>query len=604
MIDRIALVLKMLPAIPKLVKFRPDARITVADWVEARAQEHPERDFVRFEERSLSYGELNAAANRVSHWAYGQGLGHGDVVALLMENRPEYIATWAGLAKLGVTAALVNTNLRGKALAHALETADTRTLIVGSELLPAAAALADEVDWPLRAWVSRDPADETDPAAAPLPAGFRDLSAATDEEPDTDPDPSEREELRTGDNLFYIYTSGTTGLPKAARMSHLRFLGGGESTAFALKLRPGDVHYCALPLYHSAGGMMLVSSVLASGATIALRRKFSASQFWSDVREYGATHFQYIGEFCRYLVNQPPDAEDKNHRLRVAIGNGLRPDIWQEFQERFAIPRIIEFYGATEGNTVLINLENKTGSVGRFPLKALSNARLVRYDVENDTHVRGDDGLCIECGPDEPGELLGRIPDKPDGVLGRFEGYTSKEATDKKILRDVLAPGDAWFRSGDLLRQDAQGFFYFVDRIGDTFRWKGENVSTQEVAEILGGFPGLAMVNVYGVQVPGMDGRAGMAALVPEDPAAFEPTAFYRFVDEALARYAAPVFVRLLPEPDMTGTFKLRKVGLQQEGFDPGRVRDPLLVRDDEAGSYRPLTSEIAEEITRGERRL
>jgi fatty-acyl-CoA synthase len=598
--DRIALALRMLPALPRLLKYRSDARLTAADCFEEHARRHPDRCFCLFEGRRISYGEINASANRVAHWAYGRGLGRGDVVALLMENRPEYVAAWAGLAKLGVTTALLNTHLAGRALLHAIRTADARAVIAGGELAERATPLLGELRG-VPVWLARDPAAEASEAP---PAGLRDLDRELAEQSDADPDPAEREEVRSGDPLFYIYTSGTTGLPKAARMSHMRFLYSGEAAAFALELGPRDVHYCALPLYHSAGGAMLLSSVLSAGATMALRRRFSASAFWDEVRESEATCFQYIGEFCRYLLNQPPRPDDRHHRVRAIIGNGLRADIWEAFQERFGIPRIVEFYGATEANTAIANLENKVGSVGRFPFKWLGNIRIIRYDVERDETARGPDGLCIECRPDEVGELVAQIPERSIGPIGRFEGYTSKEATDRKVLRDVLKQGDAWFRSGDLMRQDPEGFFYFVDRIGDTFRWKGENVSTQQVAEVLTGFAPIAMANVYGVRVPGADGRAGMAALHLEPGAELDGGALYAFCAEHLPRYATPLFLRVSAAADLTGTLKLRKVKLQEEGYDPERIADPLYFRDDEAGAFVPLTKELHAELQSGARRL
>jgi fatty-acyl-CoA synthase len=598
MLDRIALMVRMLPALPKLAAHKPGGRTTVADLLRRQVERRPDHPVLLFGDRRQSYAELDAAANRVARWALGVGLHSGDVAALLMENRPEYLATWLGLAKVGVTTALINTNLGGRGLRHALATAEARHLVLGSECLDRFATTADDLERPLQAWIADD-AERGD--TAPRPDGAQDLDAALAAQPDTDPGSEHREGLRSGDDLFYIYTSGTTGLPKAAHFSHLRFLSIGDLSAFALGLRPEDVHYCALPLYHSAGGVMLVGSALSAGATIALRRKFSASAFWDDVRRYDATCFQYIGEFCRYLMNQPERPDDRNHRVRAIIGNGLRPDIWEDFQRRFGIATVREFYGATEGNTALINLENKVGSVGRMPLRAATNARIIRYDVDTDSHPRGPDGLCIECGPDEAGELVGRIPNSDAVGMGRFEGYTSKEATDKKVLRDVLKTGDAYFRSGDLLRQDRDGFYYFIDRIGDTFRWKGENVSTQEVAELLSGFEGVEMVNVYGVEVPGADGRAGMAALVLGEGARFDGEAFHRFAGEVLPRYAAPVFVRILSEQEVTGTFKIRKVELVREGFDPAAVPDPLYLRDDGASAYVPLTEALHGRITSGE---
>ncbi|HKJ23522.1 MAG TPA: long-chain-acyl-CoA synthetase [Myxococcota bacterium] len=604
MFEGIRFLARAVPHLPRFASYRPDGHHSVGELLEDRAEEFADRPFVLFEGRRSTYAEHNAAANRVAHWARERGLRRGDVVALLMENRPEYLAVWMGLAKLGVKAALINTNLTGKTLRHALGTSEARHLVLGAECIDRFASTADDLARILEVWVDTEPGHGGEGGER---WGF-DLGAALADSDPANPPSVWRDGLRSGDDLLYIYTSGTTGPPKAARFSHLRFISTGDIGAWAQDLSTLDVHYCALPLYHTAGGVMQLGAAMFAGAGLALCRRFSASGFWDDVRKYDATAFQYIGEFCRYLVNQPPRPDDRDHGIRVAIGNGLRPDIWAAFRDRFGIPRILEFYGATEGNVSFMNFENKEGSVGRYPSailrRLMSNARIVRFDVETETHARGPDGFCIECGPDEPGELLGRIPEG-EQASGRFEGYTSKEATDKKVLRDVFAPGDAWFRTGDLLRRDADGFYYFVDRIGDTYRWKGENVSTQEVAEVLSGFPGLDMINVYGVEVPGADGRAGMMAFVPPEGApAFDGRAFHGFVTERLASYAAPLFVRVVEIAELTGTFKLRKVTLQQEGFDPDRVSDPVFVRDDAARAYVPLTPARFRAIGRGELRL
>jgi fatty-acyl-CoA synthase len=588
--------------VPKVIGLRPGNPFSAGDRLEERARKSGGQTALVFEAERWTFADWNGAANRVAWWGADQAIGRGEVVALLMENRPEFLASWMGLAKLGAVTALINTNLTGKALRHALAASKARHLIVGSECLDRLATTANDLDSPLRVWIARDPYAAARPIA--WPAEAEDLDAALNEMTSANPPRAFREGLVTGDDLFYIYTSGTTGLPKAARLSHLRFFSIGDLAAWAIRLRRTDVHYCALPLYHTAGGVMQVGAALSAGATLALRRKFSARAFWDDVREYDVTHFQYIGEICRYLLNQAPRADDRDHRLHTMIGNGLRADVWAGFQERFGIANVVEFYGATEGNAPIVNLENKVGSVGRYPLKAMSNARLIRYDLDADEPVRDASGLCVECGPGETGELVGKIPESADLAQGRFEGYTSKEATDKKVLHDVLARGDSWFRSGDLLRQDAEGFFYFVDRIGDTYRWKGENVSTQEVAEALAAYPGLELVNVYGVAVPGQDGRAGMAALLLSAGGTFAGARFFEHVDRTLPRYAAPLFVRLLPEMELTGTFKLRKVTLQEEGFDPARVADPLFFRDDEARSYVPLDGALAAAIGSGARKV
>jgi fatty-acyl-CoA synthase len=418
---------------------------------------------------------------------------------------------------------------------------------------------------------------------------MRDFSAILAEMPETNADPEARAALTAGDDLFLIFTSGTTGLPKAARISQMRFLGVGDGMSDIAGYCPDDVVGCVLPLYHGAAGMVVVSSALARGAAIAISRKFSASGFWDFARRYNVTAWQYIGETCRYLLNQPPRDDDRDHSVRVMMGAGLGADIWERFQERFGVERILEGWSSTEANTNLINLDNRVGSCGRIPFKDRHNGRLIRFDVETETHPRDEAGFCIECEPGEVGEFIGMILELPDSGAGRFEGYASESETAAKILRGVFSDDDSWYRSGDLLRQDEDGYFYFVDRVGDTFRWKSENVSTQEVAEVLAEFPGVEIANVYGVKMPDADGRAGMAALVLGDPAAFDGRAFFEFAEERLPSYATPVFVRLAGEADMTTTFKLRKVDLQRDGYDPARVKDPLYVRDGAAGAYVPL---------------
>jgi fatty-acyl-CoA synthase len=304
------------------------------------------------------------------------------------------------------------------------------------------------------------------------------------------------------------------------------------------------------------------------------------------------TGFQYVGEICRFLLLQPERSDDREHRVRVMMGAGLAADVWRPFQERFGVERILEGWSSTEANTSLINLDGVVGSCGRIPFKELHNGRLIRVDLESGTPLRGPDGRCVECGPGEPGEFIGMIPDLPDSGAGRFEGYTSREASEAKLLRDVFQPGDRWYRSGDLLRRDAEDYFHFVDRLGDTFRWKSENVSTQEVAEALSGFPGLEIANVYGVRVPGAEGRAGMAALVLRHADAFDGPALWAWCEARLPRYAAPLFVRLTRQADTTSTFKLRKHELASQGYDPARAGEPLFVRDDAARAYVPLTGE------------
>jgi fatty-acyl-CoA synthase len=566
--------------------YRRDQHYSVADLLEARAVDAAARPFIVFEGRSVSFGEMNALASRVAHAALAAGLKSGDVVALSMDNRPEFPMVWLGLAKAGIVTALLNTAARGRVLQHALEQTDARALIFGPECA-AHVATHGPGELPRLLFELRDPARAAG-TETPLPARSLDeaLAAACADNPDA----SLRAHVRLCDPLYYIFTSGTTGLPKAALMSHLRFLNAGGVIAGLLGLkRDEDVLYNVLPLYHGAGGMVVVSAALHLGIPIVLRRRFSASEFWSDVRQHKVTAWYYIGEICRYLLNQPPQADDRAHTLRRMSGAGLKADVWQAFQQRFGIEVICEGLGSTEANYGLTNVDNKIGSVGRLPYPERSNIRVVRYDVENGDYLRGPDGKLSVCQAEEVGELIAEVLDGPTAA-GFFEGYTSRAATQAKLLRDVFREGDRWVRSGDLVRHDADGYFYFVDRVGDTFRWKGENVSTDEVAQVLTQFPGVAVANVYGVRVPGNEGRAGMVALTLAAGVPFAPREFHEFASRRLAGYALPLFVRLTAQADLTTTFKLRKIDLQRAGYDPERSGDALWVSDARAGSYVPLT--------------
>jgi fatty-acyl-CoA synthase len=372
----------------------------------------------------------------------------------------------------------------------------------------------------------------------------------------------------------------------------MRWMSSGDVMEVTLQATSADVFYCCLPLYHGAAATSVTSTALRAGAAIVVRRKFSVREFWKDVARHQISIFQYIGEICRYLLNQPVLAGEREHSLRCMLGAGLSPDTWQRWLERFGPIQVFEGWGATEANAALINVDNYFGSCGRVPDWNKTNLRLVRYDVENDCHPRDENGFYQVCKVGEIGEAMGFIVDHPDIGGGRFEGYTSSEATESKIRRNVLREGDAWWSSGDLMREDADGYCYFVDRIGDTYRWKSENVSTQEVADALGDLTGLELINIYGVQVPGHEGRAGMAAVLMQADRAFDPAALYALTEARLPRYAAPVFVRVTQSADLTASYKLRKVDLQRQGYCPVRCGDPLFIRDEQARTYVPYSVE------------
>ena len=567
----------------RLVK--PGATRLICDIVAAHARKAPEAPAILCGDEIWTYAALDARANAYAHWAMAQGIGRGQSVALLMENRPDFIAAWLGLFKAGAAVALINTNLTGEALAHSIAIAAAAQAIVGAEMRDNYEGARPFVQDAPRAWIQNG----------------GDLDAALAAQPLTDPGLAARGGLTAKDRAFFIYTSGTTGLPKAANFSHMRMLF--MMTGFFAALRPKaeDRIYDPLPLYHSTGGVCAVGLAFFSGGALIIKRRFSVHEFWPDIHRHGATMFQYVGELCRYLLNAPASPLDRGHKVRAITGNGLSASIWREFQARFAIPRIVEFYGATESNVSMLNYDGTVGAVGRVPdySESMLPTRVIRFDVETEMPVRGANGLCIECGPDEVGECVGGMSKR----AGReFEGYTNKADSNKKMLSDVLRKGDIWFRTGDLMRRDEHGYFFFVDRIGDTFRWKGENVATSEVAAALGREAGIREANVYGVHVPGSEGRAGMAALVADG--GFDVTSLAAHLKPRLPAYARPIFLRLTPALDVTGTFKQRKIDLVRDGFDPATISDPLYWLNPAFGNYELLTPAHYADIVEGRVKL
>ena len=559
---------------------------TFGPYVRQQAERIPDRVALKFEDGTVTYAAYNAAVNGLAAVLRRQGVTAGTPVAILCLNSPLFLTALGAVAKLGAIGALVNTHVTGAGLTHVLRVSGATAGVCDAHALAALDAVAGT--HPVRFLAAA-------PAGAALPRDVRPLgdAGAGAGEPDIP-------EVRGGDVFLYIYTSGTTGYPKPAVVRHLRFTMGGIGLSALLGIEEGETIYAPLPLYHGESLFVGFAPAFRAGGAFASRRRFSASAFLDDVRRHEAVAFVYVGEFCRYLLRLPPTPRDRDHELRVAAGAGLRPDIWEAFQTRFGIPRIVEMYGATEGNVALQNLDGRVGSVGRPPPMLEDTIRLARYDLGRGDLVRGPDGFCVRCGDDEPGEVLGRV----GGGAMEYDGYTDREATERKLVRNAFAAGDAWFRTGDLLRRDAEGYYYFVDRIGDTFRWKGENVATQEVADALNGAPGVTETNVYGVEVPGADGRAGMAAVVLTHGAAFDGAAFYARAERSLPPYALPAFVRVVPEMDVTGTLKQRKHALAAEGFDPAQVADPLFARDDAGRTYVPLTPAVLAEIRSGRRRF
>lgn len=570
-----------------LLKVRLGAALSVGAVLEANARTHADQPALLSGEQRWTYAELNAWANRLAHTLRKAGVARGDTVGLLMENHAAGLACVAALAKLGAVAGMLNPNLRGEPLRHSVRAMKPAHLVVAGECVEGFADLAAE-------WTGAPPFWLAGHGPAPCPAGWRDLAA--DSTGASARNPASTAEVGLGDPFCYILTSGTTGMPKASVMTHRRWLRGMAGMGqLALRLQPGEVLYCALPLYHNNALTVSWGAAMGTGAALALDRRFSASRFWDRMRHYEADAFSYIGELCRYLLAQPPSSRDREHAARACIGNGLRPEIWKPFKARFGIERVCEFYGASEGNLVFINAFNLDETAGYCPFAHA----VVEYDPDSAAPRRDARGRLTRAARGGVGLLLTEVTDGAP-----FDGYTDAGASESKLVRNAFKDGDCWFNTGDLVRDQGWHHIQFVDRLGDTFRWKGENVATTEVEAALRTAPGIEDCTVYGVQVPGADGRAGMAALCLAPGAALDGAALAAHLEAQLPAYAVPLFLRRVEALETTATFKTRKQALREEGFDPSRVTDPLYILANRALGYEPLSAARWAELQDGRLRL
>ncbi|KAF4316187.1 hypothetical protein JM18_008708 [Phytophthora kernoviae] len=572
----------------------------IPDLFEQSVDKWPQKPCMQFGDKVLSFSQVDEAANRVAQWGLEQGLAVGETVALLMENRPEFVIVWLGLSKIGVITALLNTHLQPDGLVHCVKIADTKRMIVGGELAEKLAGVKDQLP-EIVFYIYGDGALTAEAATSFVP-GALSLDAELQQVKAERPPESIRKnaKIATSDMALLIYTSGTTGLPKAARVNHFSIILRSLAFKYSMHLSMYDRIYCALPLYHTSGGNLSVGMMIFSGATLCISRRFSTTKFWDEVRAYDCTVIQYIGEMCRYLLNAPAKANDKQNQVRAAFGNGLRPDVWAPFQERFGIPSVYEFYGSTEGPMGMLNActtKADQGHLGRrgFINNTITGVAIVRYDVETDDYIRSKKGFLQRCAANEPGELIVKVNGK-DPARG-FQGYyKNKKESNKKVLTDVFKKGDMYFRTGDLFKEDEKHCWHFVDRVGDTFRWKGENVATNEVAEAVSKFPGLSEICIYGVEVPGNEGRACMAAMV-FDEKTFNLGEFAQFMKKRLPSFAMPLFLRKLETMSVTGTMKHEKAKLRKEGMDPSKVSDRLWVFNRAKDQYELLTSDTYHQV-------
>ncbi|KAI7896403.1 uncharacterized protein EV154DRAFT_492130 [Mucor mucedo] len=557
-----------------------------------KAKENPNAIYLSFEGREFTFREVELASNKLARWFMAEGIQKGDVVCMMLQNHPSFFFCMLAISKIGAIPSLINTNLSEDPLLHCVKIANAKLFIFDPVYETQVATIKDacrEMNAKLVAY--GESTFETELPYLSIAATLTPSILA----PFSDEDTSEDliRDVKGVDAAYLIYTSGTTGLPKAAISQHARVNFAMCMFTNTINMRKGDRVYCVLPLYHSSGMIVASSVSLHAGATIVLGRKFSASRFWNDCVDYNVNVFTYIGEFCRYLLSTPPHPEERNHNVRMIYGNGMRPDVWEKFRERFGIQEICEFYAATEAPTSLFN--RNTGQFGQGAVGSRASLfRLIRREVQliKIDAITGEpeldkNGFCKKAAYDEQGELIVHMVEGPV----TFDGYYKNEGdTNKKILKNVFEKGDAYFRSGDLLKLDSDGFYYFGDRLGDTFRWKSENVATTEVAHAFGDYPGIAETNIYGALVPNHDGRAGMAALVLHPDAKLEFAELYQHLRKNLPKYAIPLFIRILPSMVMTGTFKQQKVAYRNEGIDLTKVPETEPIFWLRGDTYVPFT--------------
>lgn len=585
-----------------LVKKSEWQNLTVPRMFQETAKKFSHKVMFYFEDETWTFQDVDQYSNRVANYFLSLDFKKGDTVALFMENRPEYVATWLGLAKIGAIPALINYNLKHNALIHTVQVANSKAIIYGVELAQEVADVMQNLQNGKSTAFPSFSSGQIEKKNAHVPNTI-DLNDVL-QNVSSDPVPIEvQRSIGFKDKLLYIYTSGTTGLPKAAVIKHSRYVLASGGCRSVIGCIPSDVIYSPLPLYHSVAGMISLAGVMRHGMSMVMRTKFSASSYWADCVKYKVTAAQYIGEICRYLLNTKECPEEKQHRVRLMFGNGLRPNIWTEFVNRFNIPNIAEFYGSTEGNSNIINYENRVGAVGFIPMifPSLLPLGLIRVNEVTGEELRGENGLCIRCKPGEPGEFVGKIV--KNHPVRDFDGYADSNATKKKIVKDVWSRGDMCFRSGDILVMDDFGWLYFKDRAGDTFRWRGENVSTTEVEANVSSMVHLKDCIVYGVEIPGTEGKAGMAAIHdPDDEVDVDQLA--KGIKAQLPTFAWPLFVRLVKHLDITGTFKLKKFNLQREGFDPSKISDRMFFLHPKTGTYETLSVDLFNSIVTGAIRL
>lgn len=566
--------------IPALLQKDTDKK-SIGKVLEENAIRYKDKTAILFEDRSWTHAEFNAKVNQYAHLFLRYGVRKGQVVIVFLENRPEVVFIVGALAKIGAIASMINSNQKSQVLSHSINQDNDGYFVVGVELIDTLEQVKEDLKSPGRQVFFAI----QDGPSKDVPSNYIDAENILDRFPATNIEGVKN--IQSGKTFAYIFTSGTTGMPKASIQKHRKWIQCmywfGKVN---LDLKTDDVIYVSIPFYHSNALLIAWSSAAVSGAAMAIRRKFSVSEFWEDCIRFNATAFIYIGDILRYLYNAPESELDHQHGIQKIIGNGLRVDIWENFKYRFNIPEVYEFYASSEGNMTFTNTLNIDHTVGWCATKY----QIVEYDRERSEPIYDKKGYMKKVKRGEVGLMLFEVSDRYP-----FPGYVQEEDSSKKIFRNVFKQGDCWFNTGDIMRNIGFLHAQFVDREGDTFRWKGENVSTAEVEEVINTYPAVSGCAVYGVSIPHTDGKAGMVAILLKEGVKLDWAEFESYLEHELPSYAVPIFVRLEESLDYTSTYKVKKKVLKEEGFQNSSTK--VWVKENKNEHYKPMTKTLLKRI-------
>ena len=537
-----------------LFVWKDNKKLSLLNFFDNNVKKRPNDIAFIFEGDEITWKEADEQTNKYAGFLKSQNIHKGDCFAILMDNSPDFLMLLLASFRVGSLAALINTTVSGEGLKHVIGISDVKLITAGAshlEKLSSALGDSDLKNIPIFGMEDNEK----------IPDQVEDIKKLSKQFSTFIP-----YQPIMKDVAAYIFTSGTTGLPKAALVDHAKLVKGSFAGHFlCFNFNKNDRLYMTLPLYHSTGLILGWAASLRSGCPNVIKSKFSASDFWNDVKKYNVNKFIYVGELCRYLMNLPPSDGDKDNPITQISGNGLRPDIWESFQKRFNINKIVEIYGATEAVGMTINSFGRSGMIGR----KRSDSTIIHCNKDDGSPILNNEGFCTKVSEGETGLYIQKISSS-----AKFQGYLDAQASNKKILQNVFKTGDQYFNTGDLITLHDNNWLSFADRVGDTYRWKSENVSTMEVAAILNNASGVMDCNVYGVQVESAEGKAGMAAMNVSDEFSF--ISFIEHVNKNLNTFQKPYFLRLTKEMQTTGTFKHQKEDLKKQGFNPSLIKDKL----------------------------